>query len=94
MTELDLQADGSHRYLATTTTADGTAREHTVLCDEELLAELGLGRTEEPLLVRRALETMLRAAGEDGELPAVIDLRALGEERPELLDALRQRTAL
>ena len=88
-----MRADGVHRYAATTTVADGTAREHVVTCDEDLLAELGIGPVEEPLLVRRALEALVRSAA-GAELPAVIDLAQLHEQQPDLLRSLTLRTAL
>ena len=99
MSDLDVRADGEHRYAATTTAPDGTTARHEVLSHPELLAELGLGPAEEPLLVRRALEELVRAADRGagaatGGLPAVIDLRLLHEEHPELLRSLTLRTAL
>ena len=93
MTELDVRADGLHRYAATITTDEGTSHEHAVTCDEDLLAELGLGKTEEPLLVRRALEVLARSADPAG-LPGVIDLRELHRQRPDLLPSLTLRTAI
>ena len=102
MSALDVRAAGEHRYAATTTLPDGTSTEHTVLCDPDLLAELGLGPVEEPLFVRRALEHLVVAAADGtgaagaprAELPQVIDLAQLHEERPDLMRNLRIRTAL
>ena len=98
MSELDVRADGEHRYAATTTSPDGTGNlEHTVLSDPALLAELGLGRVEEPLLVRRALEQLVRTTQRHGDgagsaLPPVIDLAQLHAEDPDLLRNLTLRT--
>ncbi|PPK93518.1 hypothetical protein CLV92_110146 [Kineococcus xinjiangensis] len=95
-----MRADGTHRYAATTTSPDGTGSvEHTVLSDPDLLADLGLGPVEEPLLVRRALEQLVRSTqprgGEPGTaLPPVIDLARLHAEDPDLLRNLTLRTAL
>ena len=101
MSALDVRAAGEHRYAATTTLPDGTSTEHTVLCDPDLLAELGLGPVEEPLFVRRTLEHLVVSAGDGaaigaprGELPEVIDLARLHEEHPELMRSVRLRATL
>lgn len=97
MGEVDVQADGEHRYAATLTTSGGARSEHVVTCDEEVLEHAGATSAEEPVLVRRVLEVLLRAA-EDAEasghvaaVPSLIDLRELDRERPELLPGLPLR---
>ena len=101
MSALDVRAAGEHRYAATTTLPDGTSTEHTVLCTPDLLAELGLGPVEEPLFVRRSLERLVLAAQRTGghdsapaQLPPVIDLAQLHDERPDLLGTLTPRPTL
>ncbi len=89
-----MQADGEHRYAATLTTAGGVSSEHVVTCDERVLAVAGATPAEEPVLVRRVLEVLVRAAdeaeaaGRPSALPAVLDLDALDRERPDLLPGL------
>ena len=99
MSDLDVRADGEHRYVATTASPDGTGTlEHAVLSAPDLLADLGLGPVEEPLLVRRALEQLVRTTQRGpgqprAALPEVIDLPQLHAENPELLRNLTLRTA-
>ncbi|WP_432482395.1 hypothetical protein [Kineococcus esterisolvens] len=91
---MDVQADGEHRYAATLTTARGASSEHVVTCDEEVLAKAGATTAEEPVLVRRVLEVLVRAAdeaeaaGETPAVPRVVDLRELDRQHPELLPNL------
>ncbi|WP_369054921.1 hypothetical protein [Kineococcus terrestris] len=106
MTEVEVRADGAHRYAAVLTTATGSS-EHVVTADEELLARLDVTAAEEPVLVRRVLEVLAAAldraerddagpgddpaGGRAAVLPALIDLAALERERPELLRDLPLR---
>jgi len=97
MSDVDVRADGAHRYLAVITTAAGRRTEHVVACDEELLAELQVTAAEEPFLVRQVLDVLARAAdageqdGSGATVPEVIDLRELDRERPDLLASLPLR---
>jgi hypothetical protein len=94
MGEIDVSADGAHQYTAVLTTSAGTRTEHVVTSDPALLEKVSVTDTEEPFLVRRVLEVLLQAeeaAEAEGHLPAlpaVIDLRALDAERPDLLASL------
>ena len=94
MSDVDVRADGEHRYLAAITTAAGTRTEHVVASDPQLLAELQLTTAEEPFLVRQVLVLLARAAdageqdGTDATVPEVIDLRELDREHPDLLPSL------
>lgn len=60
--EIDVVADGEHRYAAVLTTSAGTRTEHVVTSDPDLLAKLSVTDAEEPFLVRRVLELLLDAA--------------------------------
>lgn len=97
MGDVDVQADGEHRYAATLTTAGGVSSRHVVTCDPELLERLMATRADEPVLVRRVLEVLVEAADRaesDGNLaavPTVVDLRELDRERPDLLPSLPLR---
>jgi len=95
--DVDVQADGEHRYAATLTTSGGVSSQHVVTCDDELLERLMATPADEPVLVRRVLEVLVSAAdqaeadGDDAVLPAVVDLRELDRARPELLPSLPLR---
>ncbi|WP_432547340.1 hypothetical protein [Kineococcus sp. SYSU DK004] len=107
MTEVEVRADGAHRYAAVLTTGSGSSSEHVVTADEELLARLDVTAAEEPVLVRRVLEVLAAAldeaerddagpgddpaGGRAAVLPTHIDLAALERERPELLRDLPLR---
>ena len=94
MGEIDVSADGVHQYAAVLTTSAGTRTEHVVVSGPALLEKAAVTATEEPFLVRRVLEVLLRAEeaaeaeGRQPALPAVIDRRALDAERPDLLSGL------
>jgi len=64
VSDLDIRADGEHRYLAEVTDEDGASSEYTVEVPESLLDELNLEPADEPLLVRSALELLLAKHGE------------------------------
>jgi hypothetical protein len=92
MGEIDVRADGEHRYAAALTTADGTTTEHVVVSDPDLLERLHATEAEEPFLVRRVLEVLLEAAENSAaDVPAVVDLTALDAERPDLLPSVPLR---
>ena len=94
MGNVDVSADGEHRYAAVLTTAGGRRSEHVVVSDPLLLERLQVTDTEEPFLVRRVLELLVGAAdsaeaeGDRPAVPGVIDLTALDRERPELLPSV------
>jgi len=90
--EIDVRADGEHRYAAALTTNAGSTTEHSVVSDPGLLERLHATDADEPFLVRRVLEVLLDAAeNSEGDVPPVVDLRALDAERPELLASLPLR---
>lgn len=97
MGDVDVQADGEHRYAATLTTSGGVSTQHVVTCDDDLLERLRATPADEPVLVRRVLEVLVTAADQaeaDGSLaavPSVVDLRELDRERPDLLPSLPLR---
>ena len=97
MADVDVQADGAHRYAATLTTTGGVRSQHVVTADPELLARLQATAADEPVLVRRVLEVLAVAADEaeaaddDRAVPAVIDLAELDRQRPDLLPSLPLR---
>lgn len=97
MGNVDVQADGEHRYAATLTTTGGMVSEHVVTCDSDLLERLEATEAEEPILVRRVLEVLVEAAdaaeadGDIAAVPTVVDLRELDRERPDLLASLPLR---
>ncbi|NAZ81686.1 hypothetical protein GTR02_07625 [Kineococcus sp. R8] len=97
MGDVDVRADGEHRYLAAITTTGGRRTEHVVASDPQLLADLRMTAAEEPFLVRQVLDVLARAAdaaeqdGPGAGLPDVIDLRELDRERPDLLASLPLR---
>ena len=97
MGEIDVSADGAHRYAAVLTTSAGTRSEHVVTSDPAVLAKVSVTDAEEPFLVRRVLEVLLEAeeaseaGGNPPALPAVIDLRTLDAERPDLLASIPLR---
>ncbi|MCI2238859.1 hypothetical protein MO973_28985 [Paenibacillus sp. TRM 82003] len=97
MGAVDVQADGEHRYAATLTTAGGTSSSHVVTCDAGVLEELGATAADEPVLVRRVLEVLVRsadeaeAAGRTPAVPEVVDLRELDRQVPDLLPNLPLR---
>jgi len=97
MSDVDVRADGEHRYRAVITTAEGRRTEHVVACDEQLLAELQVTAAEEPFLVRQVLDVLARAAdagerdGSGATVPEVVDLRELDRQRPDLLAGLPLR---
>jgi hypothetical protein len=94
MGEIDVSADGVHRYAAVLTTSAGTRTEHVVTSAPAVLEKVAATATEEPFLVRRVLEVLLaaeeaaEAEGHPAPLPAVIDLSALDAERPDLLASI------
>ncbi|PRY15954.1 hypothetical protein [Kineococcus rhizosphaerae] len=92
MGEIDVVADGEHRYRAALVTADGARSEHVVTSDSELLERVRATEAEEPFLVRRVLEVLLEASENSGNpVPPVVDLRQLDRERPELLPSVPLR---
>ncbi|NIZ92640.1 hypothetical protein [Kineococcus rubinsiae] len=97
MSDVDVRADGEHRYLAAITTAAGRRTEHVVASDPQLLEELRMTAAEEPFLVRQVVDLLARAAdageqdGSGATVPEVIDLRELDRERPDLLASLPLR---
>ena len=72
MPALDVRANDAHEYVATVTAEDGTQREYTVRVSRELLDRLSLQPSDEPHLVRHALELMLARPG--GHMPERFDL--------------------
>jgi len=72
MSDLDIRADGEHRYLAGLTTDDGTTNEYVVEVPEALLTDLNLEAADEPTLVRTALELLLERPG--SQLPRTFSL--------------------
>ncbi|GAA0301921.1 hypothetical protein [Kineococcus aurantiacus] len=92
MGEIDVVADGEHRYRARLGTTDGASTEHVVTSDAGLLERVRATAAEEPILVRRVLEVLVEASQTSGNpLPEVIDLRRLDAERPELLPSVPLR---
>jgi hypothetical protein len=97
MSDVDVRADGQHRYLAAITTTAGRRTEHVVSLDAQLLAELQVTAAEEPFLVRQVLDVLARAAdageqdGSGATVPEVVDLRELDRQRPDLLASLPLR---
>ncbi|MFB9377441.1 hypothetical protein ACFFKU_14815 [Kineococcus gynurae] len=90
--DVDVRADGEHRYVAALIRSTGDESRHEVRSDADLLAELGLTAAEEPFLVRRVLELLAEANEDPGaQVPEVIDLRVLDAERPDLLRSLPLR---
>ena len=90
--DIDVRADGEHRYRAVLETSDGRRSEHLVTSDAELLERVHATAAEEPFLVRRVLEVLLDTVETSGgEVPAVVDLRELDRERPELLASVPLR---
>ncbi len=90
--EIDVRADGEHRYRAVLETSSGERTEHLVTSDAELLERIQATEAEEPFLVRRVLEVLLETVeSSGGEVPAVVDLRELDRERPELLPSVPLR---
>jgi hypothetical protein len=97
VSDVDVRADGEHRYLAAITTTGGRRTEHVVALDAQLLAELQVTAAEEPFLVRQVLDVLARAAdagerdGSGATVPQLVDLRELDRERPDLLASLPLR---
>ncbi|WP_432563127.1 hypothetical protein [Kineococcus sp. SYSU DK003] len=90
--EIDVVADGAHRYRAVLTSGTGRSSEHVVVSDSALLERVQATEAEEPVLVRRVLEVLLEAAENSaGDVPPVIDLDQLDRERPELLPSVPLR---
>ncbi|MEZ0164934.1 hypothetical protein AB2L27_09170 [Kineococcus sp. LSe6-4] len=90
--DIDVWADGEHRYRAVLETSAGRRSEHVVTSDADLLERIHATDAEEPFLVRRVLEVLLDAAETSGgDVPEVVDLRELDRERPELLPSVPLR---
>lgn len=81
--ELDVTADGEHRYRART----GDGRSYTVTVTAGVLDELHLADADEPTLVRKALELLV--AQDAGELPASFTLEDAERLYPGLLEQVR-----
>jgi len=94
VSDVDVRADGEHRYRAAITTAAGRRTEHVVVCEAQLLEDLQVTAAEEPFLVRQVVEVLAAAAdageqdGSGATVPEVVDLRELDRERPDLLASL------
>lgn len=89
MVELDIRAEGEHAYTVCVTDDRGE-REHHALVPESMLDELGVTVTEEPLLVRAAMEYLVERDLEQA-LPARFALDEIGEAAPDLIPNLRAR---
>lgn len=63
MADLDVRAAGEHAYDVTVTENDGAASDYRVSVPGSWLERLGLDDTDEPLLVRSALELLLDGHG-------------------------------
>jgi hypothetical protein len=87
VTDLDIRADGEHRYRADVTDAHGATGEYVITVPERLLDELNLETADEPLLVRSALELLLARHGE--VLDADFGLDDAVRTYPHLLDEIR-----
>lgn len=87
--ELDLRADGAHRYAVTLTAPgdDTLSVTHVVSVPPSLLEELQLTLADEPVLVRQAVE--LLASGERPPLPERFSLTDAEQLRPGLTEELR-----
>lgn len=80
--EIDVRADGEHRYAVSV-----AERQHTVSVPESLLGELQLTDADEPVLVRQALELLL--VNGDQDLPASFALTEVEALRPGFTDELQ-----
>lgn len=87
MGNLDITADGEHRYVATVTREDGTTRDYTVQVPTSLLSELNLSDADEPLVVRAALEMILDRP--DPTLPQTFSLGDAEKTYPGFTEQLR-----
>ncbi len=87
MTELDIRADGEHRYRASLTTDDGTVSEYVVEVPQGLLADLNLEAADEPTLVRTALEMLLERS--HSQLPQTFRLDDAEAVHPGFTDKLK-----
>lgn len=63
MSDLDIRADGEHRYLVSVTADDGSTTEYTVEVPQSLVDELNLEAPDEPAMVRTALDLLLERSG-------------------------------
>lgn len=63
MPDLDVRASGEHAYDVTVTADDGSARDYHLTVPEPWLDGLSAEHTDEPTLVRCALELLLEEAG-------------------------------
>jgi hypothetical protein len=82
MPDIDITADGEHQYAVTITADDGTETTHQVRVPETLLDQLGMAKTQEPLLVRASMLYLLQREPAQSVLPT-FSLDEIGRYFPD-----------
>jgi hypothetical protein len=87
MPDLDVRASGEHAYDVTVTAADGTAHQYHLTVPEAWLDALGAEHTDEPTVVRCALELLLDQEG--SRMPETFSLAEAESAYPGFDETLR-----